>query len=430
MKNFILTGLLIASISGYAQQQRCHTDEYLRELTADNLELKEQLKEAKQRLLERGKLQNTNRESGTTYVIPVVVHIVYSSSAQDIDDEQVFSQIEVLSEDYSRTNADAANTPDAFEDVADSPNIAFVLASFDPDGNPTTGITRTETDITSWNLFTTASSDNWAEKVKDSDEGGIDGWDRDCYLNIWVCNLSGGVLGYSSFPGFGTASRDGVVISYKYFGRDGSAVAPFDKGRTATHEVGHWLGVFHTWGDDDFDAEPQCSGSDEMADTPNQEDATYFCPSFPKTDDCTAVSPGIMFMNYMDYVDDDCMNMFTEDQVNRMHNTLEDEREELTTCTKAFTDIPAQQNSNWIYLDIFPNPVSNGIFTAFVNNPGEKELVLEIYNMEGKLLNKRSYAAASEHSVTVDLSKYADGVYMVRAFDGYNFFTKEVVLAK
>lgn len=431
MKSITLAFFILLSFTTFAQQQqRCHSSEYLKAITADNPELQKQLQDAKKRLLENGKLQKTTRENGTTYTIPVVVHIVYSSSVQNIDDEQVFSQIEVLNEDYSRTNEDADNTPDAFEDVAASPDIEFVLASFDPEGNPTTGITRTETDITSWNLFAAASADNWAEKVKDSEEGGEDGWDRDCYLNIWVCNLSGGILGYSSFPGFGLASRDGVVICYKYFGRDGSAVAPFDKGRTATHELGHWLGVYHIWGDDDMETEPQCGGTDEMSDTPNQEDATYFCPSFPKTDDCAAVSPGIMFMNFMDYVDDDCMNMFTEDQVNRMHNTLEDEREELLSCTKAFTDIESNENTTFISLDMFPNPSGDGIFTAHINNVAGNQLLLEVYNMEGKRIYSMTDGTVAEHDIIINLSTYANGVYMVRVFDGHQYFTKQIVIEK
>lgn len=430
MKKTFILSILLAAYTAYAQQ-RCHTDEYLKTLVGDDPALKQELEQAKSRLLQNDKLPRTTRQDGSAvYTIPVVVHIVYSSSVQNISDEQVYSQIEVLNEDYSRTNADASETPDAFADVAASPDIEFVLASYDENGMPTTGITRTETDITSWNLFAASSADNWAEKVKDSEEGGVDGWDRDCYLNIWVCNLSSGILGFSSFPGFGLASRDGVVICYKYFGRDGSAIPPFDQGRTTTHELGHWLGLYHTWGDDDFAAEPQCSGSDEMSDTPNQEDATYFCPSFPLTDNCTTTSPGVMFMNYMDYVDDDCMNMFTADQVNRMLNTMENEREELATCTKAFVDIPSGQNQEVVTPDVYPNPSSDGFFTVHLNTQGQNNTFLQVISVEGQLLQTVSSTAIQASEFTLNLSTLAKGVYWLRIFDGTNYTVKQLSIVK
>lgn len=234
--------------------------------------------------------------------IPVVVHVVYYNATQNISDSRILSQIQVLNDDFRRLNADAANTPSAFQGVAADCEINFCLATQDPNGNATTGIQRRQTTV---NGFST--NDN----VKFFSTGGLDAWDRNKYLNIWVCNLSGGLLGYAQFPG-GPASTDGVVCDYAYFGTTG-ATPPFDKGRTTTHEVGHWLNCYHIWGDDGT----SCSGTDQVSDTPNQADENYGCPTFP-TVSCSNGPNGDMFMNYMDYTDDACMNLFTIGQKNRM----------------------------------------------------------------------------------------------------------------
>ncbi|MBL7776053.1 MAG: T9SS type A sorting domain-containing protein, partial [Saprospiraceae bacterium] len=149
--------------------------------------------------------------------------------------------------------------------------------------------------------------------VKFYSSGGSDAWPRDAYLNLWVCDLSSGLLGYAQFPG-GPANTDGVVCDYLYFGTTATgAQPPFDKGRTATHEVGHWLNCYHIWGDDGT----SCTGTDQVADTPNQADENYGCPAFP-TVSCSNGPNGDMFMNYMDYTDDACMNLFTQGQKTRM----------------------------------------------------------------------------------------------------------------
>merc|ERR1711974_33936 len=157
---------------------------------------------------------------------------------------------------------------------------------------------------TEWNINTNA------DDVKDSSKGGSDGWNRDSYLNIWVCNLSSGILGYAYPPGI-SANLDGVVIGYKYFGDQGTVSFPFNKGRTTTHEVGHWLGLSHVWG-----SGGGCT-SDNINDTPLQDGPNYGCPNFPELSSCSGQDNGPngdMFMNYMDYVDDRCMMMFSAGQ--------------------------------------------------------------------------------------------------------------------
>ena len=262
----------------------------------------------------QNQLLNSRAIPTGTITIPVVVHVVYNTSSQNISDTRINEQIQVLNDDYRRLNADKTNTPAAFAGVAGDAQIEFKLAKIDPSGNPTTGITRTSTSVTGFSR----SSNN----VKTTSTGGRDPWNTQRYLNIWVCDLllewNGlqwvEIMGYSTFPvDLATSPNlDGVVISFKYFGKTGTS-APYNKGRTTTHEVGHWLDLRHIWGD-----AYNCTVTDFVADTPNQYQATYGCPSFPQTDICTTSNPGIMFMNYMDYTNDGCMNLFTNGQIARM----------------------------------------------------------------------------------------------------------------
>lgn len=257
--------------------------------------------------------------------IPVVVHVVWKTPAQNISDAQINSQIAVLNEDFRKKNSDISSVPAPFAPLAGDSRIEFELAKTDPQGNPTTGITRTETDEDDF------SGD---DAVKFASSGGHDAWDRDEYLNIWVCQLRGGLLGYAQFPG-GPADTDGIVVTHTGFGTTGTAQAPFDKGRTATHEIGHWLNLRHIWGDDGTG----CSGTDHVADTPNQGGANLGKPTFPSIS-CSNGPNGDMFMNFMDYVDDDTMVMFTEGQIARMHAALDGPRSSIGTSIPCVTLTP------------------------------------------------------------------------------------------
>ena len=247
--------------------------------------------------------------------IPVVVHIVHRTDADNLSDAQVASQIEVLNEDYAGANKDLEAVPAAFTEAVGNPELRFALATTDPDGAPTGGITRRRTTVASFGVD---------DKVKAAATGGTDPWDTARYLNIWVCRIDGGVLGYAQFPG-GPPATDGVVIMTTAFGRGGSAKAPFDLGRTAVHEVGHYLNLSHIWGEARV---PTCTDSDSVDDTPNQWGPNFDKPTFPSAS-CGNAPGGDMFMNYMDYVDDDTMVMFTDEQVARMHAALEFSRPEL-----------------------------------------------------------------------------------------------------
>lgn len=252
--------------------------------------------------------------------IPVVVHVVARTDAEDISDAQIHSQIEVLNRDYRATNDDIDQVPEFFRDRIGDARVEFSLTTVDPEGNPTTGITRTST------RHATFDTDN---AIKFTSKGGIDAWPTDQYLNVWVGLLGGGLLGYAQFPG-GPADTDGVVITHTAFGTTGTATSPFDLGRTATHEIGHYLNLFHIWGDDGSG----CGGTDEVSDTPNQGRENTGKPTYPKVS-CNNAPHGDLFMDYMDYTDDDSMVMFTAGQVSRMRACLDTARSAFTTVEGA-----------------------------------------------------------------------------------------------
>lgn len=217
--------------------------------------------------------------------IPVVVHVVWNTTA-------------VLNRDFRRTNPDVSITPAPFLPLATDARVEFFLATSDPSGSPTISF-----------------SDN--DAVKSTASGGLNAWPAAEYLNIWVCQLGGGLLGYAQFQG-GPAATDGVVILQSAFGTTGTAAPPFNLGRSATNEIGHWLNLNHIWGDDGTG----CSGTDNVADTPNQAGGNTGTPTFPRVS-CSNGPNGDMFMNYMDYVDDRAMVMFSSGQVLRMQACLD-----------------------------------------------------------------------------------------------------------
>lgn len=302
MKKIILSLFAIGLLTGPAMAERkCGSAEHHEHMMQTDPEF------AKNRaIIEQQTAQyvaNPSKQNRLLVTIPVVFHVVYNTTAQNISDAQIQSQLTVLNNDFRKLNADVSLVPGAFAGLAADAEIQFCLAQQDPTGAPTTGIVRRNTTVTS---FSTNNA------VKYTAQGGSNIWDRNKYLNIWVCNLSGGVLGYAQFPG-GAAATDGVVCTYTGFGTIGTAAAPFNKGRTATHEVGHWLNLYHIWGDDGT----ACTGSDQVGDTPNQGGPNYGCPAFPKVS-CSNGPNGDMHMNYMDYTDDACMYMFSAGQKARM----------------------------------------------------------------------------------------------------------------
>ncbi|HUR10753.1 MAG TPA: zinc metalloprotease, partial [Flavitalea sp.] len=226
---------------------------------------------------------------GVTITIPVVVHVLYNTAEENISDAQIQSQIDVLNEDFTLRNSDRSLIPRLFSNVAGDIGVHFILKQ----------TIRTFSNKKSWPAN---------DAMKYTQKGGSDGVDPANNLNIWVCNLQK-YLGYSYYPGI-RPELDGVVVLYKAFGRTGTLAVPYNLGRTATHEIGHYLNLRHIWGD-------ATCGTDLVDDTPQHTTANFGCPAFPHYNSCgnNAVE---MTMNYMDYTDDACMFMFSNGQKSRM----------------------------------------------------------------------------------------------------------------
>jgi hypothetical protein len=289
MKRLIIL-LCLLPFLGQAQIHRCVTDSLHRYKLSNDNAYRTNYTEIEKYFQLNNLLKAATND--TVYTIPVVVHVIYhadNASVENISDEQIQSQIDVLNEDYNTKNENIIDVPTVWQPLVRNSKIKFVLANTDTSGNYTTGVTRKATNIQgSFSIF-----DN---RIYSSIDGGEDAWNSAYYLNIWVCDLENSILGFAAFPGT-ISNSDGVVINYKAFGRFKNTTAPYNYGRTATHEVGHWLNLIHIWGDDNG----ACSNDDGISDTPKQANSNTRCPNFPKTDACTDTAPGIMFMNFMDF---------------------------------------------------------------------------------------------------------------------------------
>ncbi|CAM3071552.1 zinc metalloprotease [Chryseobacterium flavum] len=231
-----------------------------------------------------------------TVEIPVVVNVIYRTAAENVSDARIAEQIDVLNADYGGTNSDASNIPSEFQSVkAGDVKVRFRLAN----------TVRKSTTQTSWGTN---------DSMKKASTGGIDATNPSNYLNIWVVGNMGNILGYATFPESAGLWNDGVVIAAPFFGKTGAS-SPFNLGRTATHEVGHYLNLRHIWGD------ARC-GNDLVADTPTQTTSNGGKPTYPLYNRCNGVSRSVMFMNYMDYVDDAAMFMFSAGQKTRMQSVV------------------------------------------------------------------------------------------------------------
>jgi len=255
--------LIMLTLSSKAQERTCGTMDVLQRQMEESPGLSRKMNDIEritQECIQRSR--NNNERIDGTVTIPVVVHVIYQTDEQNISDAQILSQIEVLNKDFRRTNTDAN---DVWSQASDT-EIEFCMATTDPNGNSTNGITRKFVDRSSWGAN---------DAMKNASQGGVNAWSASAYLNMWVCNIGGGILGYAQFPG-GDASTDGVVISPQFFGTTGSVQAPFNGGRTTTHEVGHWLNLRHIWGDGG------CGVDDFITDTPAS-DAPNYRPFYTRT---------------------------------------------------------------------------------------------------------------------------------------------------
>jgi hypothetical protein len=418
---FCLSAILL-SVRAMAQSHKCGTMPHLSKQLAKNPGLAERFKKSEmetQKWISAN--AKSNRGGSQVITIPVVFHVIWNDPIENISDNQIYSQLDILNEDFRSLNADTLDDTHPFWQFTADTEIEFCLASVDENGDPTDGITRTQTNVASWD-------DTILDDIKSTANGGHDNWDPTQYLNIYVVNLDGTTLGFATFPDelATTPELDGVVIRYEAFGDIGTAgIGTFqmnDLGRTATHEVGHWLNLSHIWGD-------ATCGDDFVADTEIAEQENFGCPTFPHNDNSTCGSgpDGEMYMNYMDYVDDNCMNMFTAGQADRMHAALNGPRSGILTSTGCDVASGLSKNLSEKSIEVFPNP-NNGDFTLNVKNPKILNYTVDIYNILGERIKRQEFRNLG--NTQISLNEFGYGSYYLQVTAENKTVTKKVFVTK
>lgn len=300
-------------------------------------------------------------DEGATLYVPVVVHVIYGRPEVNISDEQIQSQMKVLNQDFSMANPDVDQVMDDFRDLVTSANIQFFLAKTYGEN----GIIRVPT----------TSSAFGTSAIHYTDRGGsnrIKG-----VLNIWVCDLASSIAAYSKTPEEFDASEVGVVIDYEFFGTTGTAKAPFNGGRTLTHEVGHWLGLAHLWGAEG------CGDGDQIEDTPQQEGPALGCDLTRTT--CQTLD---MVQNFMNLSEDACLHFFTAGQVLVMRQMLLSQRPYLNVSTDIMLRTPYD-------VSIYPNPASKHFYIENID-----PTTLTLYDAFGRQIAFKSQQTSKGYQIT------------------------------
>lgn len=428
LQSIIFISFLCLFSSVYSQDRKCATNDVMERQIANNPSITARMIGIEKQTQEYIALKRQNRINGkkpdnpgggkpgggnggggtppptTSVTIPVVVHIVYNTAEQNIDDARVTEQITILNDDFAATNSDITSyIPDIYSTaVSTGAGISFCLVL----------TKRVQTSVTSFNTN---------DAMKHNSSGGSDAVDPEHNLNIWVCNMGGGILGYAYYPGTVNPSIDGVVILYSAFG---NTSGNYDLGRTATHEVGHYLNLRHIWGD-------RHCGNDLVDDTPLHDAANYGCPGAGATSNCKG--PVVeMWMNYMDYTYDRCMYMFSKEQSLRMQATFATGGPRFgmiqsNPCT-ALPSSTAFRNNNFIDSEnpvgksnafkIYPTITSGNVFIQLnADRSGVAEMA--VYNQAGILVSRKRFSVAEGmNTQELNIGNFSNGLYIVKLLEG------------
>lgn len=380
-------------------QKSCTSHPYRQQRLQDNLGLNAELSRIDQFVKQYATDAAVSRVEETTIRIPVVVHNLYHFPNEKVTDAEVQSQIRALNECFRRRNADSVKTPSYFRPLAADCNIEFYLAISDNRRRATSGIIRKYTPVKSWEAD---------DKMKFSAEMGDDAWDPGSYLNIWVCNLNR-VAGYASVPGDAPA-RDGVVIGLGAFGTI-NVFAGYEMGKTAVHEVAHWLGLKHLWGD-------QYCGDDGISDTPRQAGFNIECPNVINVT-CGNGPYGDMYMNYMDLTSDACMNLFTQGQKAAMRSLFAQGGARHAILFSQglnpplISEIPLpEEDPKWLEPRLYPNPANGFVTLDLAYDPRWTGRTLQVNNLQGQTVMSMTIPS---RTFRIDLSNLQAGIYFLAA---------------
>lgn len=422
----ILT-ILLSGTTAYAQQERPYRKLVTQEVN-QRLRLLDSTTVAQQRAIQN--YLHNFRQVGEFQpkVIPIVFHIVYSTGEEHVDKTQILSQLEALNRDFNheiQTIHHPAEELERFSELRpERLEINFCLAEIDIPENPQEGIFYVQTDTAIWN-----SND----AIKSSVQGGSDAYQPQNYLNVWVGHFADTVSGYAQFPG-GPEATDGIAIDYRFFGTIGTAVAPYDEGKTLTHLVGNYLGLMDVWNE-----KVKC-GDDGVFDTPVHNAPNTGCPGYKKLSTCGNY-PVEMTMNFMDNTDDACMYMFTFGQMGRMHAVLSEggPRSNLlvgeSRCrsgdlTQDKIEKRSEEDSEIVearpQLLFQPNPATDEV-QVLIKGDYSGEIELVIYNNLGQFLEKHSYATPF---LKLNCRNWESGIYFIHAQIGEYSATHRLIVAR
>ena len=409
---FILAVASVMSLGQLTAQRACLTSEYQQKELANDPSMAEQSQKIEQFI--QSKIVNAPASASAARLlhqvikIPVVVHILYHQPGENISDQRVYSVMEALNQCFRRTNPDTSNTPASFKPLAADCEIEFYLAISDPRRKSTTGIIHKYTPIAEWQAD---------DKMKFSAEMGEDAWDSQKYLNIWVCNVRR-IAGYSSVPG-SLAGKDGIVLDYTVFATNASA--GYEMGRTTVHETGHWLGLKHIWGD------AYC-GDDLVEDTPKQGNFTSGCPTGIRSS-CSNAPAGDMYMNYMDYTNDACINLFTEGQKARMRSLFDPGGPRNSILYSLGLSLPLiieaplpDETPTWLHYQVYPNPASSELTLDVAYDIRWIGKTLTISNANGQAIMQVQITSKIQK---INISKLATGMYFLSAKKEDGSFIKQ-----